>query len=163
MSWSWRYKVTYKVNVRFKSSSWPTDVETTTHYLLPSFFGEILILINKIWNIDNDILNLDNFRFLEVLLFGNSSFDNTKNTSILNTTIKHIVSSKKFYTPLFDSWSVSWTPIFMHGCFVYLLSLFFFVVVLFCFVLFSFFIRLLPIIIDVVFTLFYYVTLEYDF
>ena len=75
-----------------------TDVETTTHYRLhcPLFSDESLILINN-------ILNLNDSRFSEVLLFGNSSFNNTKNTSILNTTIEYIVPSKKFEVPLFDS------------------------------------------------------------
>ena len=81
------------------------DVETTTHYLLhsPLFSDERLILINNIRDIDNNILNLNNSRFSEVLLFGNSSFNNTKNTSILNTTIEYIASSKRFELPLFDS------------------------------------------------------------
>ena len=82
-----------------------TDVETTTHCLLhcPLFSDERLILINNIRNIDNNILNLNDSRFSEVLLFGNSSFSNTKNTSILNTTIEYIVSSKRFEVHLFYS------------------------------------------------------------
>ena len=81
-----------------------TDVETTTHYLLPYrlFSDERLILINNIRNIDNNILNLNDSRFSEVLLFGNSSFNNSKNTFTLNTTIEYIISSKKFEVPLFD-------------------------------------------------------------
>ena len=49
-------------------------------YLLhcPLFSDERLILINNIRNIDNNILNLNDSRFSEVLLFGNSSFNNTK-------------------------------------------------------------------------------------
>ena len=82
-----------------------TDVERTTHYTLhcPLFSDERLILINNIRNIGNNILNLNDSRFSEVLLFGNSSFNNTKNTSILNTTIEYIVSSKRSEVPLFDS------------------------------------------------------------
>ena len=45
---------------------------------LPSFSDERVILIKNIWNTDNKILNLNDSRFLEVLLFGNSSFNNTK-------------------------------------------------------------------------------------
>ena len=67
------------------------------------FSDERLILINNIWNIDNNILNLNDPRFSEMLLFGNSSFNNTKNTSILNTAIEYIVSSKRFEVPLFYS------------------------------------------------------------
>ena len=82
-----------------------TDVETTTHYLLhcPLFSDERLILINGIRNIDSNILNLIDSRFSEVLLFGNSSFNNSKNTFIINTTIEYIVSSKRFEIPFFGS------------------------------------------------------------
>ena len=47
------------------------DVETTTHNLLhcPVFSDERLILINNIWNIDNNILNLNDSRFSEMLFF----------------------------------------------------------------------------------------------
>ena len=82
-----------------------TDVETTTHYLhhCPLFSDERLILINNIRNIVSNILNLNDSRFSEVLLFGNSSFNNSKNTFITNTAIEYIVSSKRFEVPLFDS------------------------------------------------------------
>ena len=70
----------------FQDSSNPicvsgTDVETTTHHLhhCPLFSGERLIRTNNIQNIDNNILNLISSRFSEVLLlFGNSSFNDTK-------------------------------------------------------------------------------------
>ena len=82
-----------------------TDVETITHYLLhcPLFSDERLILISNIRNIDSNILNLNDSRFLEVLLLGNSSFNNSKNAFIINTTIEYIVSSRRFEVPLFDS------------------------------------------------------------
>ena len=67
------------------------------------FSDESLILINNIRNIENNIFNLNDSRFSEVLLFGNSSFDNTKNTFILNTTVEYIVSSKRYEVPLYDS------------------------------------------------------------
>ena len=81
------------------------DIETTAHYLLhcPLFSDERLILINNIRDIDNNILNLNDSRFSKVLLFGNSSFNNSKNTFILDTTIEYIVSSKRFKVPLFNS------------------------------------------------------------
>ena len=69
----------------------------------PNFSDERLILINNIRNIDSNILNLNDSTFSEELLFGNSSFNNSKNTFIINTTIEHIVSSKRFEVPLFDS------------------------------------------------------------
>ena len=129
-----------------------TDVETTTHNFLHFrlFSDGRLILIDNIRNMDNNILNLIDSRFLEVLLFGNSSFSNTKNTSILNTTIKHILSSKRFEVPLFDS--------FWYSCMAALCTSYYFL-----FLSFLIFIGPFPIIIDLVFTLLYHVTLEYWF
>ena len=129
-----------------------TDAVTTTHYILrfPLFSDESLILIDNIRNMDNNILNLIDSRFLEVLLFGNFSFNNTKNTSILNTTIEHIVSFKRFEVPLFDS--------FLCSCMAVLFTSYYFL-----FLSFLIFIGPFPIIIDLVFTLFYHVTLEYRF
>ena len=56
------------------------DVETTSHYLLhcPLFSDDRLVLINNIWNIDNNILNLNDSSFSEVLIFGKSSVNNIK-------------------------------------------------------------------------------------
>ena len=87
-------------------------------------------------------------RFSEALLFGNSSFNNTK--KILNTTIEYIVSSKRFEVPLFDCFrylcmAVLFTPYYFHFL---ILSIFYF------FKIFLFFIGLFPIIIDLVFNLF---------
>ena len=99
-----------------------TDVETTTHYLLhcPLFSDERLILINNIWNIGSNILNLNDSRFSEVLLFGNSSFSNSKNTFIINTTIEYIVSSKRFEVPLFDSlYYLCMAVLFTSHCYHY--------------------------------------------
>ena len=98
-----------------------TDIEITTHYLLhcPLFSDERLILINNIRNIDNNILNLNDSRFSEVLLFGNSSFNNTKNISILNTTIEYIVSSKRFEVPLYV-W-LSYLPLYYFHSFFFFL------------------------------------------
>ena len=55
---------------------------------------------NNIRNIDENILSESNSRISETLLFGISSFNDTKNTSILNTTIDYILSTKRFDVPL---------------------------------------------------------------
>ena len=84
-----RLGVSHLRNYKFKHSfqdllnpicNYGSDIETTTHYLLhcPLFSDERLILTNNIRNIDNNILNLNDFRFSELLLFGNYSFNNTK-------------------------------------------------------------------------------------
>ena len=69
----------------------------------PNFSHERLILINNIRNINNNILDLNESRFSVVPLSGNCSFNNTKNTFILNTTIEYIVSSKIFDVPFINS------------------------------------------------------------
>ena len=78
-----------------------TDIETTPHYFLHGrFYSVNFILLNNIWCISNNILNLNNSRFSGVLFLGSSSQNNTKNKSILKTIIKYIVSSKKFNVSL---------------------------------------------------------------
>ena len=100
------------------------------------------------------ILNLNDYKFSEVLLFGNPSFNNTKHTSILNTKIEYIASSTRFHVSLVT------TNLYIHAWLFYLE----FIIFIFIFSFqFSFFIKLLPIIIDLVFTLFYHVTIKYDF
>ena len=42
-------------------------------------------------------------KFTSVLLFGNASFDNNKNTFILNTTIDYIITTRRFDVPLFSN------------------------------------------------------------
>ena len=90
-------------------------------YLLhcPLFSDERLILINNMRSIDNNYFNLNDSGFSEVLLFGNSLFNNTKNTTILTTTIE-CISSKRFEVSLFDSFLI-----FMDCCCIYLLFSFF--------------------------------------
>ena len=109
------FKYSFQVSLNLTSNC-RTDVATTTYCLLhyPFFSDERLIFINNIRNIDSNISNLNDSRFSEVLLFGNSSFNSTKNLfcniyfeiSILNTAIEYIASSKRFDFPLFDSWSL---------------------------------------------------------
>ena len=78
------------------------DIETSVHYLLhcPIFSDERSIFFNNIRRIDENILSDSDPKISDTLLFGNSSFNDTKNTSILNTTIDYILSTKKFDVPL---------------------------------------------------------------
>ena len=57
--------------------NYEADIDTTPHSLphFSLFSDERLIFINNIWNIDNNILNLNDSRFSEVLLFGNWCFN----------------------------------------------------------------------------------------
>ena len=80
-------------------------VETTVHYLLhcPNFSNERHICFNKLRNVDANILNNDDSNISKVLLYGNHSFNDEKNTSILTASIEYIISTKRFDAPLFQN------------------------------------------------------------
>ena len=84
------------------------DVETTVHYLhhCPIFSDERSIFFNNIQSIDQNVLNGSDSSISETLLFGISSINDTKNRSILNTTIDYIISTKRFDVPLTSFWFV---------------------------------------------------------
>ena len=74
------------------------DTETTVHYLLhcPIFSATF----------EASIKSGSDPRISETLLFGICSFNDTKNTSILNTTIDYTLSTKRFDVPLTNIWFV---------------------------------------------------------
>ena len=79
---------------------WLFLIRTICHWNLNNILAYNFVklsLLRPIITIYNNILNLNDPRFSEVLLFGNSSFNSTKKTYILNTTIENIVSSKRSY------------------------------------------------------------------
>ena len=84
------------------------DIETTVHYLLhcPIFSDERSIFFNNFRSIDENVLSGSDSRISETLLFGISSFNDTKNTSILNTAIDYILSTKRFDVPVTNFWFV---------------------------------------------------------
>ena len=77
------------------------DIETNVHYLLhcPIFSDKRSIFFN-IRSIDENVLSRSDSRISETFLFSISSFNNTKNLSILNTTVDYILSTKRFDVPL---------------------------------------------------------------
>ena len=81
------------------------EVETSSHYLLhcSNYLEEQLALLNTIRNIDMSILQLSDSKFTSLLIFGDNSFDNNKNTFILDATIDNIISTGRFDVPLFSS------------------------------------------------------------
>ena len=74
------------------------NIKTTTHYLFhcPNYLNERMSLWNNLQNIDKNILDRSYSRFSEILLFGDSSFNDAKHTSILNATIQYIYDTKRF-------------------------------------------------------------------
>ena len=79
--------------------------ETAVHYLLHCsiFLEERSIFLNNIRGIDENILSGSDSRISETLLFGISSFNDAKDTSILNTRIDYILSTKRFDVSLTNS------------------------------------------------------------
>ena len=57
---------------------------------------ETASVLNNIRSINENVLSGSDPKFSDTLLFGISSFNDTKNTSILNTTIDYILSTKRF-------------------------------------------------------------------
>ena len=57
------------------------DIENTCHFLLhcPNFLTEVNTLLNKITNIDSNILNQADATITKTLLFGNSKYSNAVN------------------------------------------------------------------------------------
>ena len=80
-------------------------VETTIHYLLhcPNFSNERLTLFSKLQSIDENILSKDDSNISKVLLFGEDSFNDIKNTSVLTASIEYILSTKRFDVPLYQN------------------------------------------------------------
>ena len=67
-------------------------MEHTTHYLLHCPKIERMTLLNKLQNVEENILDRN--------YSGDSSFSNAKTTSILNATIQYMFDTKRFDVPL---------------------------------------------------------------
>ena len=81
------------------------NVENTCHFLLhcPNFLTERNTLLNKITNIDSNILNQADTITTKTLPFGNSKYPSEINSQILNASIDFILTSKRFDEPLLNS------------------------------------------------------------
>ena len=80
-------------------------VENTCHFLLqcPNSLTERNTFLNKITNIDSDILNQADATITKASLLGNSKYSNEINLQILNASIDFILTSKRFYEPLLNA------------------------------------------------------------
>ena len=63
-----------------------STVETTIHYLFhcPKFSNEKLAIFNTLQSIDENIVTKNNSNISKLLLFGDHSFNDVKNTSVFN-------------------------------------------------------------------------------
>ena len=79
------------------------DTESIEHFLLhcPKFVIERRTLLSTISNINYKLLENTDSVLTRTLLFGNTSFDITENTKILNATINCILLTERFDEPLF--------------------------------------------------------------
>ena len=74
------------------------EVETTTYFLLhcPNYLHERKILLDNIKSVLPNILKQSNSFIYNVLLFGDTSLDDSSNAIILNATINYITSTKRY-------------------------------------------------------------------
>ena len=77
-------------------------IETSTHFLLhcSNFSNERLTFLNIIRKIDSNTLSKNDLKVTETLLYGDSSYDDTNNTLIMNATMEFLFASKRFDVPL---------------------------------------------------------------
>ena len=82
------------------------DIESTSHYLLhcSEYSNERMTLLNKIRQIDSNILDKRNSEITRILLFGDPSFNDEINTLVLNTTFDFLISTKRFDEPLMKNY-----------------------------------------------------------
>ena len=75
------------------------EVETTNYFILhwPYHKNEIHILITSICSIKSSTLNQNGNNIIKILIYGFDSLSETKNKSILNATMKFLISSKCFH------------------------------------------------------------------
>ena len=73
---------------------------------LPNFLRWRINFFQQHSSIGEKFLSGSDSRISETLLFGISSFNDTKNTSFLNTTIDYILSTKRFDVPFTNFWFV---------------------------------------------------------
>ena len=74
------------------------NIERSTRFLLhcSNYSNERLIFLNIIRKIDRNILNRNDLKVTETLLYGDSSLDDTNNTLIMNATMEFLFASKRF-------------------------------------------------------------------
>ena len=79
-----------------------TEDETVTHYLLrcPNYTQQRMPLMNKITELNPNLLVENHNVLSSILLYGSNQFDNQMNSKIINLTIEYIHTSERFNIPL---------------------------------------------------------------
>ena len=93
--------------MRHNALNFPDLSHHKTHHKLRSsltqFLNQRLTLLSKLRGIDENILNKNHSDISKVFLFGEYSFNNLKNTSILIVLIECITSTKRFDALLYQN------------------------------------------------------------
>ena len=79
------------------------EAETISHFFLHChYYHSIrLTLFNELCEIDINLPNLSEEKFLNIILYGSSLFSDNEHQSILNSTIKYITDSNHFSGSVF--------------------------------------------------------------
>ena len=59
-----------------------------------------MTLLTNLQSVEENILDINYSRLSEILLFGESSYNDTKNASILNSIILYMFDTERLYVPL---------------------------------------------------------------
>ena len=80
------------------------DIESTMHFFLhcTNFLVPRQTLLQKIRNIDNNILSQSETQLTQTLLYGNQNYHPSINRLIINSTIEYIISTERFKCSLFN-------------------------------------------------------------
>ena len=78
------------------------NIETSTHFLLhySNYSNERLTFLNIIKNIDRNILNKNDLKVTETLLYGDSSLNDTNNAFIMNATMEFLSLLRDLICPI---------------------------------------------------------------
>ena len=112
-----KFKHSFQDSLNPFCSCGKVEVETSSHYLLycSNYSEERLALLNAIKNIGISILQQSDSKFTSVLLFGDTSFDNNKNTIIFHLRLfVFIFSTRLFFTTYM---LLLFLPFFVCNCF----------------------------------------------
>ena len=98
----------HRCNHNFKNYNNPLctcnlEAETTSHFFLHChYYHSIrLTLFNELCEIDMELPNLSEEKFLNIILYGSSLFSDSQNWSISNSAIKDITDSNRFSGSIF--------------------------------------------------------------
>ena len=82
------------------------EKETTSHYFhhCPLFHAERSTRLNNVKEIDSTILNRGESVVARVLLYSDECLKNEVNLLIVNATIHFVLSTNRFYEPLYLLW-----------------------------------------------------------